>query len=142
MDANTEYLNYIYQNAEMGVETIRQILEIIEDSDFSKHLQTQLKEYTEINCEAKKKLNEAGHEEKDIGNMQKVMAYMSISMKTLTDKSISHISEMMIKGSAMGIIEATKNIRIYADADKDIVALAKKLLKTEENNFERLKKYL
>lgn len=142
MDTNTEFLNYIYQNTNMGIDTIKQILGIVEDKKFSETLQLQLKEYENINSIAKKKLNDLGHQEKDIGNMQKIGAYMSISVKTLIDKSTSHIAEMLIEGSTMGIVDATKHINKYDKANKDIIDLANQLLKTEQNNVEQLKKFL
>ena len=142
MDGNTEMLNYIYQNSQMGVDTLNQLVEIVENQEFIKYLKSQLQEYTSINNVAIEKLNAAGHEEKGIGNMAKVATYMSISMKTLTDKTPSHISEMLIQGSTMGVVGATKNIKKYAGADKDILILADKLLKMEQNNIEQLKKFL
>lgn len=42
----------------------------------------------------------------------------------------------------MGIIDATKNIQKYNDAGKEILQLADKLLKTEQNNIEQLKPFL
>lgn len=142
MDTNTEFLNYIYQNSHMGIDTIKQLLEIVEDKQFSDTLQLQLKEYENINNIAKKKLNDLGHQEKDIGNMQKIGAYMSISIKTLMDKSPAHIAEMLIEGSTMGIVDATKHINEYDKANKDIIDIANQLLKTEQNNVEQLKKFL
>ncbi len=142
MDKNTELLNYIYQNSQMGIKTLNQLIEIVEDNNFKNQLQTQLNEYTSINSVALQKLKELGHEEKGIGNMAKISAYMSISIKTLIDKSPCHISEMLIQGSTMGIIDATKNIQKYNDADNQILQIADKLLKTEQNNIEQLKHYL
>lgn len=142
MDGNTELLNYIYQNSQMGVETLNQLIEIVEDNDFNKHLCSQLNEYTSLNKTALEKLKELGHEEKGIGSMAKISTYMSISMQTLIDKSPCHISEMLIQGSTMGIIDATKNIQKYNDADKEILQLADRLLKTEQNNIEQLKLFL
>lgn len=142
MDKNTEFLNYIYQNSQMGIKTLNQLIEIVEDNNFKNQLQTQLNEYTSINSVALQKLKELGHEEKGIGNMAKISAYMSISIKTLIDKSPCHISEMLIQGSTMGIIDATKNIQKYNDADNQILQIADKLLKTEQNNIEQLKHYL
>lgn len=142
MDGNTELLNYIYQNSQMGVETLKQLIEIAEDNDFKKHLHSQLNEYKSLNRTALQKLKELGHEEKGIGGMAKISTYMTISMKTLMNKSPCHISEMLIQGSTMGIIDATKNIQKYNDADKQILQLADKLLKTEQNNIEQLKLFL
>ena len=62
MDKNTELLNYIYQNSEMGVDTIKQLIGIVEDNDFNKHLHAQLKEYENINKTAFQKIKEQGHD--------------------------------------------------------------------------------
>lgn len=142
MDGNAELLNFIYQNSQMGIETISQLLKIVEDIDFSEQLNSQMNEYKEINIDAKRLLQKSGNDEKSISAMQKISAYLMINMKTMMDKSISHIAEMMIVGSNMGITDAIKNIRKYENADKEIVALMKKLLKFEENNVKELKNYL
>jgi len=142
MNGNAELLNFIYQNSQMGVQTIEKLLDIVEDSRFLKQLNSQLNEYTEISDTAKELLNKNNCDEKDVSGFEKLTAYLMINMKTMTDKSPSHIAEMMIQGSNMGIIDATRNIRKYADADNDILNLMKKLLKMEENNIQTLKEYL
>lgn len=142
MNGNEELLNYIYQNSQMGIETIDQLTDIVKEPDFNEHLQAQLREYQSINHAAKELLHRRGGEEKGIGPIDKTMAYLMINVKTLTDKSACHISEMMIQGSTMGIIEATKNINRYTGAQDEIVDLAKRLLHMEENNVEQLKKFL
>lgn len=142
MTGNTELLNYIFQNSQMGKETIEQLLGIVKEKKVLDHMQIQLVEYQDLNNSARKMLHETGCEEKDIHAMAKISAYMSISIKTLKNKSPSHIAEMMIEGSTMGVIEATKNINHYKDADKKIITLAEKLLKTEESNIEHWKKFL
>lgn len=143
MNGNAEMLNYVYQNSQMGIESIKQLLEIVENEKFSQCLETQLSEYKDINMKAKKLLNENGYDEKGINEMEKLTTYFMINMKTLMDKSASHIADMMIKGSNMGIVEATKKIHQYEnDAEKDVLSLMKKLLKIEEKNAEELKEYL
>ena len=142
MDENTELLNYVYQNSQMGVETIDQLLDIIEDGDFKKQLISQKNEYREINEEAEKLLNENGYDEKGISAFDKIRSYLMINIQTLADKSTSHVAEMMLTGSNMGIINAIRNIKKYDDADKNILNLMKKLLRFEENNMEKLKEFL
>jgi len=142
MNGNAELLNFIYQNSQMGVQTIEQLLDIVEDSQFHKQLSTQLNEYTDICREAKDLLNKNHCDEKEISGFEKFTAYMMINIKTLTDKSPSHIAEMLIQGSNMGITDATRNIHKYEEADSDILSLMKKLLKIEENNVKTLKEYL
>lgn len=143
MSADAEMLNFIYQNSQMGVETLNQLIPMIDNEAFKKRIEAQLREYEQIHQEAKKLLNRHGYDEKGIGALEKIMAYLMIDMKTLMNKSSSHIAEMLIQGSNMGIIDAVKRINQYEkDAEKEVTALMKRLLKFEENNVERLKEAL
>ncbi len=142
MSNTEELLNYVYKNSQMGVNTIEQLLGIVEDEDFKKHIDSQLNEYRQINEESKKLLDRLGYEEKGVGAFSEISAYMMINFKTLRDKSPSNIAEMLINGSTMGIIQATRNLKRYKDEDKEFLGLMEKLLKTEENNFQQLKKFL
>ncbi|NLK73241.1 MAG: hypothetical protein GX285_09515 [Clostridiales bacterium] len=142
MNGNAELLNFIYQNSQMGVDTIKQLVDIAEDDKFIKHLESQLKEYKEIHSSARKMLNENGYDEKGISALEKIRTYLMINMQTITDKSASHIAEMLIIGSNMGVINAIKNINKYKNAEKNILQLMKKLLKFEENNIQQLKEFL
>lgn len=142
MNGNAEMLNYVYQNSEMGVDTIRQLLDIAEDEKFRKHLETEYEEYEKIHQAAKEMLNKNGYEEKEIGAFGKISAYLMINMKTIVDNSSKKIAEMMLKGSNMGIIEATKKLKEYQGAEKDILNLMERLLKFEEKNTEILKTFL
>lgn len=67
---------------------------------------------------------------------------MMINMQTLTDKTSSHIAEMLIIGSNMGVIDAVKNLKKYTGAEKDITNIMEKLLTIEENNVQQLQKFL
>lgn len=142
MNGNTELLNFIFQNSQMGVETINQLMGIIEDKEFKSHLNSQLSEYNEINNHARHMLTANGYDEKGLSAFEKIRTYLMINMQTLTDKSTNHIAEMMIIGSNMGIIDAIKRLKQYADAEKDILSLMEKLLKIEENNIKELKAFL
>lgn len=142
MNGNAELLNFIYQNSQMGVDTINQLIDIVEDKEFIKHLEFQYREYKEIHSAAKSMLNKNGYDEKGIGAFEKVRTYLMINIQTLTDKSSSHIAEMLIIGSNMGVINAVKNIKKYNGAEKDIISLMERLLRFEENNIQQLKKFL
>lgn len=142
MNGNAEMLNFIYQNSQMGVRTIEQLLDIAEDEEFKQHMDAQYNEYEEIHNIAAKMLNKRGYDEKGINAFEKLRTYLMINMQTITDKSSSHIAEMLIIGSNMGVIDAVKNIKKYQGADQEIIDLMKRLLKFEENNIQQLKKFL
>lgn len=142
MNGNAELLNYIYQNSQMGTDTIKQLLNIVEDTDFKNQLQSQYNEYKGIHETAKNLLNKNGYDEKGIGTFEKIKTYLMINIQTLTDHSVSHIAEMMIIGSNMGIIDTIKNTKKYKDAEPEILSLMMNLNEFEENNISMLKKFL
>lgn len=142
VNINLELLNFIYQNAEMGKQTLPQLLEVCEDADFRKVIHSQLREYQEI-CDAAASMAREEHgEAKGVGAMAKISSYISVNMNTMIDKTSSHLAEMMMQGSNMGIIAITQKLKEYAQADGAVLALGHKLLKTEERNLEQLKKFL
>ncbi len=142
MDTNLELLNYLYQNAQMGIDTTKQLLGICQDEHFKQVLESQHKEYMKIFTEAEKYIQAEGKDPKEIGTLTKITTYLMINMNTLTDKSPSHIAEMMIRGSTMGITEVTKDLNSYTNAKGDYLHLARQLLSFEQNNIEELKKFL
>lgn len=142
MNGNAELLNFVYQNSQMGIETLHQIIGIVEDSKFKKRLESQYKEYEKINKESEKLLNSNGYDEKGISAFDKIKTYFMINIQTLTDKSTSHIAEMLIIGSNMGVIDAIKNLKKYKNAEQEINELMDQLLKFEEDNIKELKEYL
>lgn len=142
MDQNAEFLNYIYQNSEMGVKTLTQLIKVVDDPSFKRQLSSQLEEYEVFKDAATNQLHTIGQVEKGIPNTAVVSTYLNIAMKTLINHTPEHISEMLIQGSTMGIIDVSKNLRKYPEASEEIKALANKLLKTEQSNIDQLKKFL
>ncbi len=143
MTKEAELLNYIYQNAQMGVDTLKQIVDIAEDRTFKNELKSELEEYESILQEAKNLFEEIDEQVKDVSLLDKIETYITINIKTLKDKSNQHIAEMLIIGSNMGVVNAIKNINRYKDSvDGKLIALMERLLDTEENNVKELKKYL
>lgn len=87
-------------------------------------------------------LNEKGYDAKGLSAPNKAMTYFMINIQTLRDQSPSHISEMMIQGSTMGVIDATKKLREYTNAEPKIRNLMEGLKSMEENNIDQLQKFL
>ncbi len=142
MEQNIEFLNYIYQNAQMGIIGIDNIKKEIKDKKMLKVIKEQEKDYQAICTEATKYLNKQDEDEKSIGMMAKMMTLIDAKMKTMTDKSVSNIAKMMIEGTNKGIIEIQEKLNNYEDIDKKTRNLAERLLEVEQKNIEELKKYL
>jgi len=137
-----ELLDYIYQNAKMGIVGIDNIKSVIKDEEFLKTIREQEKDYYAICQEATSLLLERNESVKDISGMAKIMTYIDAKLKTNEDTSTNVLAKMMIKGSNRGIIEIQEKLNRYDQADKKVVRLAKNLLKIEKRNLDNLKKFL
>ncbi|MCI8514643.1 MAG: hypothetical protein HFI93_08495 [Lachnospiraceae bacterium] len=142
MSANKELLNDIYQNAEMGILTIPQLLEIAKDEDFRRVLNSQLKEYREISGEALRLMGKRQIEPEDLGTFTKIRTDLMTQFQTLTDSSVSHLAEMMVQGNTMGSTAIVRRIHEHPQADEEVLKLAKRLQKTTEDNTEQIRKFL
>lgn len=137
-----EFLNYIYQNAEMGIVGINDIISKVKDEEFESLLNEQKSDYENICNEAIEILKKYGKEQQELNKMAKISSYMMSMMKTMKDPSTSNLAKMMMEGSNKGIIEITEKINNFKEKDEEIVDLANKLLETEQNNLDNLKKFL
>ena len=142
MNDDVKLLNFIYQNSQMGVETIDQLEKIVEDKNFKRYLKEKYEGYCKIHKDAKEKLNSHGYDEKGISSFEKLRTYLMINMQTLTDKSNTHIAEMMMIGSTMGIVSAIRNLNDYSNADNDIIKLMETLKAFEEKSYHDLQVFI
>lgn len=142
MNDDVKLLNFIYQNSQMGVETIDQLEKIVEDNDFKRYLKEKYEGYCKIHKDAKEKLNSHGYDEKGISSFEKMRTYLMINMQTLTDKSTTHIAEMMMIGSTMGIVTAIRNLNDYNHAGSDVIKLMETLKAFEEKSYNDLQEFI
>lgn len=142
MDTNTELLNFIFQNSEMGTNTLAELIEISGDVPFEEVLVKHQEGYKAINKEAVSLMESNEEEPKGISKFDQIKTYLMIKASTLTNHSASHFAEMLIQGSTMGTVDLCKKLNSYTDVKPEIRALAEHLLQFEEGNIEELKQYL
>lgn len=139
---DTELLESIYQGSQMGRDSIMQLIKKTKDTNFRKALEEQLVEYQNIFDTSETMLRERGVTPTDIGSIAKMSQYMTSNLHTMHDDSPSHMADMMIKGSTMGISKISKNIHDYEGDDNSILDLSNRLLSTEKNNVEQMTSFL
>ena len=143
MNKDIEFLDYIYQNAEMGVNGINQIVDRVDDIELANLMEEQKEEYENILDNAREIYKKYGKDEKELGKVTKVSSYIMTEMMMITKKGEDNaIAKMMIEGSNKGIIEITEKLNHFENCDEEIKELAEKLLATEQHNLDELKKYL
>ena len=140
---NNETLNNIYKNAHIALQSISNVLPEVTDQNMRDELNNQYDGYEKFIGKLSGFMRDRNVEAKDVNVMKKAMLFTSVKMNTLTDDSTSHIADMMIKGTVMGITELRQLIsRGQENIDGEILEYAKELLDLEETFEERLKAYL
>lgn len=140
---NKEELNNIYRNAHIALQSISNVLPECGSMKMREELVNEYDGYEKFIGKLTAYMAENAFEMKDVNVMKKAMLYTSVKMNTLTDDSCSHIADMMIKGTVMGITELKQLLsRGEGRLDGNVVKFAEELLKLEESYEEQLKKLL
>lgn len=142
-EMNQDYINEIYRNASVALLSISNVMPEIEDGNLKKEIADQYDGYEKLIGEITSYMTEKGYEIKDVGAVKKMMMNTGIKMNTFLDDSKTHVAEIMIKGTVMGVTELCKILNEEEKIqDKKIVDFAKRLKALEELYEERLKKFL
>lgn len=138
-----ELLAEVYRNCQLALESISDVLPEVEDAALKEEILRQHEEYEKISSKAAVLAKDKALEVKEPNPMKKAMMWTSVKMNTLADNSRSHIADMMIQGTVMGLtsLKTSYGERPVND-DEEISALANELIALEENFEERLKTYL
>ena len=145
MNENMELLNFVYENAEMGVHTLNNLSDILrkKDNKIKGLIEDELKEYNNFLKESEKllKKNKLGYKKTNL--MSKISSKMGIAMETMKDNSDPAIASMVIEGLTIGIVEMETKIENYKKlVDKKILKLSTKFLKFQEEEIEKLKTFM
>lgn len=138
-----EALAEIYRNAQLALVSISDILPSVDDEEVKTELHAQHEEYERFSAKAAMLARDMGLELKEPNPMKKAMMWGSIKMNTLTDNSRSHIADMMVQGTVMGVTSLrTTASELPVDGNDEIVALLNEMIKVEEQFEKKWKEYL
>ncbi len=134
-----EVLAEIHRNCEYAKQSISDILPETDDEAIKEELLRQHEEYERIGGRAAILAKDRGIELKNPNPIKKGMMWMGIKMNAMKDDSRSHIAEMMVQGTVMGVTALRTTLGEMSDegADEEIKNLAKELLSSEET-FEKI----
>ena len=135
-------LNEINKGIKMGMDSISSIAEKVTDDQLKDDLQYEYNQYNAILNDVNAELGKYEEFPKELNPAQKMMGWFDIQMSTLTDNSDSKFAEMLIKGTNMGIIEGVKLLNNNPETTDTIKNILTNFIQFQENNVERLKKYL
>ena len=140
---NLNILDEVNKGATMGMDAISYVSEKVVDNDFKEVLDTEYNKYKDISNRVNNLYdNYSSKEPHETNAMNKMMTWYSIQMKTMTDDSTSKLSELLMQGTNMGIIEGRRLLNQNQNIEPDVKNILNDFVVMQEDSVETLKKYL
>ena len=140
---SVEVLSEIYRNAHLALQSISNILPAVDNDEIKNELLRQHEEYERFSAKAAQLARDLDAELKEPNPMKKMMMWGSIKMSTLTDNSPSHIADMMLQGTVMGISALRTSAGDISCENSDAVCeLLHEMIKAEEEFVKKWKEFL
>lgn len=137
-----ELLREIQKNTEMGLHALEVMEGKVYDDRLSLQLIRESFKYGELHDRAKAQLLAAKQMPEPENRIARLMLSASINGSTLLNTTTSHVAELMIRGSNMGLSSLWKAMNHCDQAGEQSMELARELMDFEENNIKELRKYL
>ena len=140
---NLNILDEVNKGATMGMDAISYVSEKAEDNDFKQVLNFEYNKYKDISNRVNNLYdNYSNKEPHETNAMNKMMTWYSIQMKTMADDSTSKLSELLMQGTNMGIIEGRRLLNQNQNIEPDVKNILNDFVVMQEDSVETLKKYL
>ena len=137
-------LDELNKGATMGMDAIEFVIKKVGDENFKKTLDLEYNKYKDISRRVNNLYDNYTYEKEphETSGMNKVMTWWGVQMKAMNDKSNSNLSELLLNGTNMGIIEGRRLLNQNPNISKDIRTLLDDFVKMQEDSVETLKCYL
>ena len=141
---NLNILDEVNKGATMGMDAISYVSEkVSNDNEFKNVLDTEYNKYEKISQRVNDLYSQYTDKEPHETNaMNKMMTWYGIQMKTMTDDTTSKLSELLMQGTNMGIIEGRRLLNQHSNIDSDVKNILNDFVVMQEDSVETLKKYL
>jgi hypothetical protein len=140
---NLNILDEVNKGATMGMDAISYVAEKSYDADFKVVLDTEYNKYKKISTRVNNVYSHYSNKEPHETNaMTKMMTWYGVQMKTMTDDTTSKLSELLMQGTNMGIIEGRRLLNQNNDIAPDVKKILNDFVVMQEDSVETLKKYL
>ena len=116
----------------MGVSSIDDVLDTVENKTFKKHLSQCKKEHETLKHEIQSLLDRYHDDGKDPNPIAKSMSWMKTNLKLGMNESDKTIADLMTDGCNMGVKSLSKYLNQYAAADESSKDITKRLIHLEE----------
>ncbi len=143
MNDEIEFLEYIYQNINISLESIKGLIKTRNKKDeIEEIVKKQYIDYKKISNSVKAMLERRKKKVEKVGVATKIATYVGIKINLLKDDSINETAIMLVEASKVEIEQITYNLKKYNIKNKNILNLISRLLDIERNNIKNLEKYI
>ena len=140
---NLNILDEVNKGATMGMDAISFVSQKVTDSEFKQVLDTEYNKYKKISQRVNDLYSDyTDKEPHETNTMNKMMTWYGIQMKTMTDDTTSKLSELLMQGTNMGIIEGRRLLNQNEHAAPNVKNILNDFVVMQEDSVETLKKYL
>lgn len=140
---NLNILDEVNKGATMGMDAISFVSEKVKDDTFKEVLDIEYNKYKKISNRVNDIYsNYSNKDPHETNAMNKAMTWYGVQMKTMADNSNSKLSELLMQGTNMGIIEGRRLINQNPNAAEDVKDVLNDFVVMQEDSVETLKKYL
>ncbi len=140
---NLNILDEVNKGATMGMDAISFVSDKVKDDTFKEVLDIEYNKYEKISKRVNDIYSNYSNEKPHETNaMNKAMTWYGIQMKTMTDDTTSKLSELLMQGTNMGIIEGRRLMNQNPNAAQDVKNVLNDFVVMQEDSVETLKKYL
>ena len=141
-DHTRELLKECSSGCKMAINSINQMREFVTDEKLKCVLDQYDKKHKELEEDTAKLLQKHGSEEQEPGMMASMCSRFMTDIKLLVNKDDSQVAKLAMDGCNMGIQSLSEFINKYEDASSESIAIAKKIVKAEEQFMQELKEFL
>lgn len=141
-DHTIKLLQECSQGCKMGIKSMNQVMDYVSDGELKRIIDRSKAEHRKVESEADNLLARFGQYSKEPEMMAKAMSWISTEMKMMMRDDDKQAAKIMMDGCNMGIQSISGSINQYSGAIASSVAIAKELVKIEEDFRDELKKYV
>ena len=140
---NAQSLHNLYKTAHTALTSIDTLTKSSIDPSLKELLSKQYEGYEAVAAKLTKEMQDRNIQKKEPNIFKRAAMFTSIKFNTIKDDSKSHIAQMMVQGTTMGLTEVmsllSSNGEIIDKSIKDIAVEFKDLM---ESYIQELKNYL
>lgn len=140
---NLNVLDEVNKGATMGMDAIHYVSSKAKDIDLQKTLDIEYNKYKDISNRVNELYsNYSDKEPHETNAMNKMMTWYGVQMKTMTDQTSSKLSELLMQGTNMGIIEGRRLLNHNHALAPNVKSILSDFVTMQEDSVETLKKFL